>query len=162
MNEVLIGERVRLTADGRRQIESRIERAEARAGELRRSIADAREDRTAAEDERAAALGLLNELQQQEVLLADLRTVVDLAEQLPTRSTGVAELGSSVRVQDAEGVEETYTLVDPLESSPGSGRISTAAPLGRALIGRRAGDVVTVQAPAGGWHLLILEIGAGG
>ena len=45
--------------------------------------------------------------------------------------------------------EEEYTIVGPTETDPNNGRISSESPIGRALIGRTAGEVVRVNAPVG-------------
>lgn len=44
--------------------------------------------------------------------------------------------------------EEVYTIVGSTETDPTNGRISNESPLGKALIGRAAGEVVRVEAPA--------------
>ena len=44
------------------------------------------------------------------------------------------------------------------EADPAQGRISDESPIGRALIGHKAGDEVTVMAPAGAIKYLILEV----
>jgi transcription elongation factor GreA len=67
-------------------------------------------------------------------------------------------VGSSVRLWDIALEEElTFTLVGPDEANPAQGRISIASPTGRALLGRRAGDEIHVQAPAGVVHYRILH-----
>jgi regulator of nucleoside diphosphate kinase len=59
-------------------------------------------------------------------------------------------LDSRVRLLDmASGRHQELTLVLPRESDPGAGRISVLAPLGTALIGYRAGDVVEWRMPGG-------------
>ena len=45
--------------------------------------------------------------------------------------------------------DEEYTIVGPTETDPNNGRISSESPIGRALIGRTAGEVVRVNAPVG-------------
>ncbi len=67
-------------------------------------------------------------------------------------ASGAAEgvgLGSTVTVRDEEGAEIVWTIVGSAEASPRNGRISNESPVGRALMGKRVGDKVTVQAPAG-------------
>ena len=61
-----------------------------------------------------------------------------------------AGLGSSVTVYEA-AVDRTviYELVIPDESDFGKGLVSVTSPIGRALVGRKAGDQVTVKIPAG-------------
>lgn len=67
-------------------------------------------------------------------------------------------VGSSVQLWDVALEEElTFTLVGPDEANPAQGRISIASPTGGALLGRRAGDEIQVQAPAGIVHYRILH-----
>lgn len=67
-------------------------------------------------------------------------------------------LGSRVTVVDAEGVEEVYTIVGSAEADPKTGRVSNESPIGRALLGRRAGDRVSVLAPGGSFELTVKTI----
>jgi transcription elongation factor GreA len=72
---------------------------------------------------------------------------------------GRVGLGSTVVVQDTvKGGEVTYLLVTTEEADPANGRISTTSPIGRALIGKEAGDVVRVQSPGGAKELEILKL----
>jgi regulator of nucleoside diphosphate kinase len=62
----------------------------------------------------------------------------------------VVTMNSTVRVGDLEtGEEETYTLVYPEEADIEANRLSVLAPVGTALLGYRAGDVVEWPVPAG-------------
>ena len=59
-------------------------------------------------------------------------------------------MGSSVTVLDKEfGEEETYKIVGSQESDPMNGIISEESPFGKALVGAKEGDTVTVEAPSG-------------
>ncbi|HLW60093.1 MAG TPA: transcription elongation factor GreA [bacterium] len=58
-------------------------------------------------------------------------------------------VGSTVQVTDEGGEELTYTIVGSPEADPLHDRISNESPVGRALLGRRRGEKVTVKAPAG-------------
>jgi transcription elongation factor GreB len=53
--------------------------------------------------------------------------------------------GALVTVEDEDGVEKTYRLVDKEESEPKLGRISVQSPVGRALQGKEVGDVAVVR-----------------
>jgi len=68
--------------------------------------------------------------------------------------------GATVTVEDEEGVRATYQIVggDELDESLGRGRISYEAPLGRALLGKREGDAVTVRRPAGEAELTVVKV----
>ena len=58
--------------------------------------------------------------------------------------------GSTVIVHDvAKGAEVQYKIVTSEETDVANGKISTSSPIGRGLIGKQVGDVVTVQTPAG-------------
>ena len=59
-------------------------------------------------------------------------------------------LGCTFTVKDLEfGDESTYELVGSQEANPMNGRVSDDAPFGRALVGAKVGDIVTVEAPVG-------------
>jgi transcription elongation factor GreA len=88
-----------------------------------------------------------------ERLTALLRDAV----QIEGSSTTHVSLGTAVTVEDDLG-RETYTIVGSHEASPAQGRISSTSPVGRALMGRRAGDTVTVTAPAGSFGLRIVSL----
>ena len=68
--------------------------------------------------------------------------------------------GATVTVEDEDGEETTYQIVggDELDESLGKNRISYEAPLGRALLGKRAGDTVKVLRPRGEMELTIVRV----
>jgi len=57
--------------------------------------------------------------------------------------------GASVDVEDENGKKSSYLIVGPDEANPSDGKISFQSPLGRALMKRKVGDIVTVTRPAG-------------
>ena len=68
-------------------------------------------------------------------------------------------LGSTVTVLDKEFDEElTYKIVGSQEADPMNGAISEDSPFGKALLGKNAGDDVTVDAPAGPVEYKILKV----
>ncbi len=71
---------------------------------------------------------------------------------------GTALVGSRVTVRDPDGCADTYLLVAPGTGDVRAGRLSPDAPLGAALLGRRAGESVDVVAPAGTWRAKIVSI----
>ncbi|WP_352418014.1 transcription elongation factor GreA [Proteiniborus sp.] len=65
-------------------------------------------------------------------------------------SEEIVSIGSRVTVKDIEYNEEIqYTIVGSAEADPYEEKISNESPVGRALIGRKAGDIVDVQVPDG-------------
>jgi transcription elongation GreA/GreB family factor len=65
------------------------------------------------------------------------------------REEGRARLGARVKLSDGDGHEAEYRLVTPDEADPPHGAVSVESPLGRALLGKAAGDDVTVERPRG-------------
>jgi transcription elongation factor GreA len=76
-----------------------------------------------------------------------LRKAVIIQEHGPTDQVA---LGSRVTVVEEDvGGPETFQVVGPAEADPASGKVSNESPVGQALLGRRVGDTVTVEAPRG-------------
>lgn len=68
-------------------------------------------------------------------------------------------IGSTVKVKDQKtGDEFEYTIVGSAEADPDHDKISNRSPVGKALLGKKVGDLVEVKVPAGTHHYLILDI----
>ena len=67
-------------------------------------------------------------------------------------------LGSQVTVVEEGFDPETYTIVGSAEANPGDGRISNESPLGKALIGRQAGEKIAFETPGGQVEMELLRI----
>ena len=75
------------------------------------------------------------------------------------KNMDIVHVGNTVVVEDLEfSEEETYQIVGSQEADPMNGRISEESPFGRALLGRKAGDEVVVEAPAGNIRYKITAI----
>ena len=92
--------------------------------------------------------------------IAEMKNVIDNAEIIEKgERDGLVSLGSRVRVKDlAFGDEDVYEIVGSQEADPMQFRVSDDSPIGLALIDRKEGDRVTVQAPAGAFELQILKV----
>lgn len=67
-----------------------------------------------------------------------------------TRASVKVSVGDSVLLADTTSDERLrYTIVNPKETDPLKGKISSASPIGKAIIGRSEGEVIEVAAPAG-------------
>jgi transcription elongation factor GreA len=67
-------------------------------------------------------------------------------------------VGCKVTVQEEDFPAETYFLVGSREADPTENKISHVSPIGKAMIDKQIGDVVTVKTPEGEYSLKILEI----
>ena len=72
-------------------------------------------------------------------------------------TTGKVMVGSTVTVHSRHG-DETYTIVGSEEASPTEGKISNESPLGKAFLGKQAGDTAEVKTPGGATTYTILKI----
>lgn len=76
----------------------------------------------------------------------------------PEHATDSVRVGTTVTLISPEGEEEQYTIVGSYEADPLKGRISNESPVGKALLDKKVGDEVQVQAPGGVLRLTVVEI----
>jgi transcription elongation factor GreA len=67
-------------------------------------------------------------------------------------------IGSTVTVKTKGGKSQKYQLVGPAEADPSAGRISHQSPVGRALLGKKRGEKVKIQAPGGELEMTITSV----
>lgn len=104
----------------------------------------------AAKNEQAFVEGRIKEL---EILLATARVI----DEAPPSAGGI-QVGSKVTIKEEDLEPEVYTIVGAAEANPINGKISNESPLGRALLNRKVGDRVQVDAPAGAFTVQILKV----
>ena len=76
-------------------------------------------------------------------------------------STDVVSIGSRVKLQDIDAKETVeYHIVGSAEANPAEHRLSNESPVGKAIMGRKKGEVVEVSAPRGALKFKILAIKA--
>jgi len=76
----------------------------------------------------------------------------------PKQSTGVVDMGSTVRFQEDGEEEETYRIVGPAEADPKAGRVSYESALGKALMGHKPGEVVEIVTPNSRYRVRIVGV----
>ena len=69
---------------------------------------------------------------------------VELIKPPPKERQNIVNLGATILVE-VEGQKDEFTLVSSLEANPSIGRISNESPVGRALLGHKVGEMITVQ-----------------
>lgn len=131
--EKLKRELEQLKTTRRREIASRLEAAKA--------LGDLSEN---AEYQEAKEAQSLNEANIQE-LEETIRDAVLI--QKPAHTSSV-EIGSTIEVESDRG-RETFTIVGSEEADPLLGRVSNESPIGRAFLGRSAGEAVIIKTPRG-------------
>lgn len=73
-------------------------------------------------------------------------------------NNGMVDIGSTVTIKEGSYPEEKYYMVGPREANPREGRISHESPIGKALMGHKAGDKVIVETPGGKMQLKIILV----
>jgi transcription elongation factor GreA len=107
----------------------------------------------AAKNEQAFVEGRIKEL---EILLATARVIDDTA--VHQQGAGTIQVGSTVTIREEDLEPEVFTIVGAAEANPVRGRISNESPLGKALLNRKVGDNVQVDAPAGSFTVHIVKV----
>ena len=147
-----------LTRDGYKKLKEELEYLKTvRRVEVAQAIHDAKIDGDVMEN-----AGYEEAKRQQAFLEGRIMTVEALLKNaVLIESNGCSDtvgLGSRVTVVEAGFEPETYSIVGSAEANPGAGRISNESPLGKALIGHKAGDRVTFEAPSGLVEIKVVSI----
>ena len=153
-----------LTKDGVSRLSDELENLktsgrEKLAERLRRALEDGQDDDfvdnaelDAARHEQAFAEGRIQKL---ETILNNYQIIDEL-----TFKKSIISVGAKVTVVETgfEDEQETYHLVGQAEADPVDGRISNESPLGKALLGKKKGQSVTITAPSGEVEFKIIKI----
>jgi len=152
---------VKLTFEGKKQLEERLEYLKTSGrNEMAEKIRTAREFGDISEN---AEYDIAKDEQaQMEAEIADLenklRNAVLIDENIGTAEVG---MGNKVKLLDtATNTEYEYTIVGTTESNPiDEKRISDESPVGKAIMGKRKGDIAVVVTPRGRREFKIVKIG---
>lgn len=150
---------MRLTPEGRRDLEAELSRLEAELPTVSSRLGDAR----AGGNDPAENLDLRDAMDALALLegrIGELRALLAAAEpieDMPARD-GVIRLGARVKIRHEDGEEASYLLVSPAEADPRRGRISEESPIGRALVGKKKNEEVTAETPRGPERLVVLDV----
>lgn len=150
---------VRLTAEGRKELEEELARLEAELPTVSTRLGDAR----AGGNDPAENLDLRDAMDALALLegrIGELRALLAAAEPIEDNASrdGVIRLGAKVKIRHADGEEASYLLVSPAEADPRRGRISEESPIGRVLLGRKKNEEVTADTPSGLEKLVVLDV----
>ena len=149
-----------LTAEGFKNIEEQLEFLKT---EKRKEVAEKIKEALSFGDlsENAEYDAAKNEQAEVEEKILKLQNILKHATVIDDEDNdlSVVSIGSKVKIYDKEFDEElTYVIVGSTEANPAENKISNESPVGRALIGKQAGDEVDIEAPQGTFSVKILEI----
>jgi len=86
--------------------------------------------------------------------IAILRERLDHAEIVESAAPGVVSIGSHLVIEDESGDR----IEVELSALGGNGTVSPSSPLGSAVLGKKVGDTVQVEAPRGAWQATIVDV----
>lgn len=149
---------VQLTVEGRAKLEEELRLLhEERQPALSERIFEANEHGDVSDN--GEFNELKEELAQLQARATELEHILARAEIIEAGSEdGAVRLGSTVRIRDEDGAEETWQVVSPEEADSMAGSISTESPVGDALVGCRQGESLTVSTPAGDIVYTVLDV----
>ncbi len=150
---------VTLTSQGYAALESELSSLKGERPRLAQELQQAAADKDFREN---APLEATKERQGQiEARIRDLEAALKAATVLDEMALDTLEvgIGCNITLRHLDSGEEMRcTLVNPSEADPTLGKLSVASPTGKALFGRRRGEVIEVAAPIGTLHYRIEEI----
>jgi transcription elongation factor GreA len=88
-----------------------------------------------------------------------LATAQIIEENGKAKKNDAIQVGSKVTIKEGNYEAETFTIVGAAEANPREGKISNESPIGKAILGRRLGDVVKVETPGGTYNVKIIKVG---
>jgi len=155
-------DRVALTQEGLVKLQEELEHLRnVRRPQMAASLEQARESNLSTEDEPGFEFAKEEQAQVEKriLLLEDTVARAEIIDQAAAQRTGTVQLGTTVVVKPEDGPEQTYQIVGSIEEVDViRGKISDGSPVGKALLGRRAGDMVEVAVPNGNRRLTIVSL----
>ena len=128
---------VDLTKEGKAELEKELKERVAERETIKEKIATARAFGDLSENEDYSAAR--NEQKLNESRISEIEEILKNAKVIANRGHEKVGMGAKVTVS-LGGKKYTYSVVGPVEANPLEGRISDQSPIGKALIGKRAGD----------------------
>lgn len=101
-----------------------------------------------------------NDQAQIEARIKELEYMMDHAKIIEDKKEeGVVNLGSTVKLDYLEDDDiDEYKIVGSMEADPFNNKVSNESPIGKAILGKKVGDTVSVESPNGNYDVKILEV----
>lgn len=144
-----------LTAEGKLELEKELTELKSRRSVIAQKIADARDYGDLSENAEYSAAR--DEQGQVEGRIAEIEEILQNASLIKAKANGKVEVGSTVHLHTGSK-KVVYTVVGSVEADPLEGRISNESPIGRALMGKKVGESVTIKTPSGEASYAIAQI----
>ncbi len=134
-----------ITAEGKAELEKELAELILQRSEIAEKIAAARDygdlSENAEYDAAREEQGIV------ESRIAEIESILQNFDLIKPKKGGTVHVGSTVELKNGKTV--TYQVVGSVEADPLAGKISNESPIGAALMGKKAGDKVTIETPKG-------------
>lgn len=134
-----------ITAEGKAELEQELAQLKGQRTDIAEKIAAARDYGDLSENAEYDAAREEQNIVETRVI--EIEDILQNHELIKHKKGGTIHVGSTVELKNGKSV--TYKVVGPVEADPLEGKISNESPIGAALMGKKAGDRVTITTPKG-------------
>jgi len=146
---------VKLTREGFEKLQKELEKLRAKRPGVVTRLTAAREQGDLSEN--AGYHAAKEELGYVDSRVNEIKFLLRFGDMVEAKGAEAVQIGNTIVVENGEGKKE-FRLVGNLEADPAHGKLSEASPIGAALVGKKAGDMVKIEVPDGEISFKILEI----
>ena len=94
-----------------------------------------------------------------EARIKEIEYLIDNATLISNTKSSTIKVGSTVEIEYVEDKEtETYKIVGSTEADPFENKISNESPIAVAIMGKKVGDIVSIESPNGSYDIKIVSI----
>ncbi len=94
-----------------------------------------------------------------EARIQELEYMLEHAKIIEKKSGDIVSVGTTVTVKYVDDdEEEIYSIVGSMEADPFENKISNESPIGKAIMNKKVGDLISVESPNGSYEIKIVKI----
>jgi transcription elongation factor GreA len=146
---------VKLTRDGKKQLENELKELKEQRVEIAERLASAREFGDLKENSEYSSAR--SDQQVLETRILEVEDMLKNAVVISAKKGDKVQLGAKVKLESKFGKQE-YSIVGAVEANPLEFKLSEESPLGGALIGKKVGEMAVISTPSGDVEYKITEI----
>ncbi len=149
--------KVLLTEEGFKKLKKELERRE---GKIRTELQDTLNQMRSQGDlrENDGYSIAIDDFQNNEDRILEIKERLDRAEVVEKKNKETVDIGSKVTIECQGGKLKTFDIVGTDEANPLEAKISYKSPIGSSLMGKKKGDKLTIETPAGSTSCVIVSV----
>lgn len=149
--------KVLLTEEGFKKLKKELEKRE---GKIRTELQDTLNQMRSQGDlrENDGYSIAIDDFQNNEDRILEIKERLDRAEVVEKKNKETVDIGSKVTIECQGGKLKTFDIVGTDEANPLEAKISYRSPIGSSLMGKKKGDKLTIETPAGSTSCVIVSV----